>query len=204
MLVNIIQEALFLAGFNGEDSVIVNSMYSFWLPEISFVFTYGTLTFVLQIWCLLLVGINRILKNEVTTNLADVSKFVYLKFFILAIATIVALGVVRPYCFPAFQTSELNHQCVKDDTDARIYVFRWALFGIRLFVIIPIVCLVLYLWFTLRPGTTTGSNEAAVQKFLLYRQMMEVLMITQGFLYLLQTFIEWVLVFLSRHGIFQL
>jgi len=192
LLVNIISDVLFLLGqYYNKDNIIINSVYSFWFPEIGFVLTYGTLSFVIIIWGLLLVGTNRMQKIEVSTNLADVSKFIYFMLTVLAVGTIVSLGVVQPYCFPAFQTTQLNQQCVIDKTDTRIFEFRWALFGIRLFVIVPVLILISYLWITLRPGSLGCTHV----KLNMYRQMMEVLIGTQIFLYLLQTMIEWVLVF---------
>jgi len=128
---------------------------------------------------------------QVTTNFDGVSILIVVTVVVLAVGTVVALAVLKPYCFPAFQSEAKNDQCVSDNTNLRNYQYRWTIFGIRCFVILPIVPIILYFWISLRPGT----EGVSLVKLLMFRQMMEILLITQILLYLLQTLAGWVEVF---------
>jgi len=188
-------EILFLLGeflLTGSDNVIMNSLFSFWINDLIFAISYAIITVIVIIWLAIIVGINRRKEVQIPRVIEHAPKFLVFKAIVLAVGTVVSLAAIRPYCFPAFQSNNLlNEQCVSDDTNQRIYLYRWAIFGIRCIVIVPIIPLIIYVWISLRPAT----EGISLVKVLMYRKMMEVLFIAQIFLYFLQTITAWVVVF---------
>jgi len=187
---NVIANAMFLASFYGTEDIVMNSIYSFWAPNIEMVISYAMIAFLFSVWMIILVGVNKHHGHEVSDNPCTTIT-VQVMIFVFAIVTLVSLGVYRPYCFPAFESTALLAQCVADQTDTRIFYHRWLLFVLRIIVVLPLLVLIPYYWKSLRPGTL-GSTLA---KLKMYRLMVEILMFSQLFLYLLQMFIEWVVVF---------
>jgi len=189
-VVSVIANAMFLASFYGYEDIVMNSIYSFWAPNIEMVISFAMIAFLFSVWLIILVGVNKHHGRDVTDNRC-ITISVHVMIFVFAIGTLVSLCVYRPYCFPAFESTELNAQCVADQTDTKIYNHRWVLFAVRIFVVLPLLVLVPYYWNSLRPGTL-GST---LSKLKMYRLMVEILLFSQLFLYLLQMFIEWVVVF---------
>jgi len=195
--INIISEIMFLIDefiYPGKDNIIMNSLYSFWFNDIMFVISFAIITILLLLWIGILVGITKIKNKDVhepTLSYDGVRILIIAMSVVLAVGTIIVLAVFRPYCFPSFHNEDKNDQCVSDNTNLRIYQYRWATFGIRCFVILPILLLILYIWNSLRSGT----DGVSLAKLLMYRQMMEVLFISQILLFFLQTLVDWVVVF---------
>jgi len=194
MILSFIENLLFLLGQFLEiniDNVVTNSIYSFWLNEIIFSLSFATICVILTIWMRMLIGINKRHNVSIPSYVENESRIVVSLLFFLIVGTIVCLAVLRPYCFPAFQSAELNDQCVQDDTNLRNDQFRWVIFGIRLFVFFPVVILMIYFWVSFRPATL----DIAVPRLLMYRQLMEFLLVSQLIVYVLQLLATWVPVF---------
>jgi len=189
----VIANAMFLASFYGYEDIVMNSIYSFWAPNLELVISFAMISFLFSVWLIILVGVNRHHGHDVSDNRC-VTISVHVLLFVFAVVTLVSLCAFRPYCFPAFESKGLNAQCVADQTDTRIYNHRWVLFVLRIVVVLPLLALIPYYWRNLRPGTL-GST---LSKLKMYRLMVEILLFSQLFLYLLQMFIEWVVVFYPR------
>jgi len=191
MAVSIVDGLLYLTGEFIEpnnDNTVLNSLYSFWLNDIGFAITFGIITILVTIWFRIIIGIHKH-KNEEISTIIDNSHYLVMSLsLLLAVVTIASLAAIRPYCFPSFQRDDLNEQCVSDNTDVRIFQYRWIMFGVRLFVCFPVVVFLIYVWNSLRPGPEVTFLHSV-------RQMMEILMIAQLTLYLLQTIANWVAVF---------